>query len=421
MWPSLKGKIMQKLELVDVIQRSMLDSKENIIPLTKYLGMELSIPISKTNSRSISIEIANYLRKMGSNDIATLLRGGDGVSYDEVVLDVGKKLKADVKLENSVEENEEEILWKLFSDSLDKMSKEEKSNMFQSMGFNENQIPFGATSALIIQLLLKQYGGFAIYRTSVIVANMVSRAILGSGLTFAANATITRSIGTLLGPIGWIASGLWLAVDIAGPAFRKTVPAIVHIATLRQVLTKRITIGVVGCGSSGKDALLSSVFNLDSNVHPIAGSTKEAKAYPLCDNGTAHIVNYPGFHDHNNSVNIHTNDFLHQTDVFIMVVNAIDGISGIDVETLEKLKSFKKPILICLNKIDLARNDEQRKEFYKTAQERLSGYKIIETAFDPDPRLLDKKIGCEEVYNWVVNMIKKEGKDASSINAFSPN
>ena len=38
----------------------------------------------------------------------------------------------------------------------------------------------------------------------------------------------------LTGPIGWVITGLWTAIDIAGPAYRVTIPAVIEIVVLRQ-------------------------------------------------------------------------------------------------------------------------------------------------------------------------------------------
>ncbi len=42
-----------------------------------------------------------------------------------------------------------------------------------------------------------------------------------------------KTLGILAGPVGWIITGVWTAIDIAGPAYRVTVPACVLIAALR--------------------------------------------------------------------------------------------------------------------------------------------------------------------------------------------
>ena len=34
--------------------------------------------------------------------------------------------------------------------------------------------------------------------------------------------------------IGWIITGIWTAIDIAGPAYRITIPAVLQVAMLRK-------------------------------------------------------------------------------------------------------------------------------------------------------------------------------------------
>lgn len=422
---------MKNLTLTDILQRSLHISTEDVRPLVKYLDM--SEAVLKRPPRDAAHEIADHLRKMGSNDIATLFRGS-GVEYSEVVVDVGEKLKAEkVSASKSVAENEEAILVKLFEDALDHMSDEEKRALFQSMGIKGYDIPLASTGAFIMQQLLRHYGGFATYRISLIVANMVARALLGSGLSFATNAALSRTIGTLLGPIGWIATGVWLAVDIAGPAFRKTVPAVVHVAMLRQMLQRRVSIGVVGHGSTGKDAMLGAVFGLAGNINPVAGSTSEAVKYEIGDKGNATVINYPGFGDFRSAVKKETEDNLHRTDVFVMVVDIARGISGTELEILEKLKTFNVPILICLNKIDLARSETDLASLRQAALQRLGGAlehysyshlksgmsPFIETSFDPDPRLRLPKVGGEKVHRWIVACLEEHGKAPDALPPFS--
>ena len=75
--------------------------------------------------------------------------------------------------------------------------------------------------------------GFLAYELALIVANTVAKAVLGRGLSLAATATITRAVSLFAGPAGWILTGLWTAFDIAGPAYRVTIPAVIQIAFLR--------------------------------------------------------------------------------------------------------------------------------------------------------------------------------------------
>lgn len=404
------------LSLTDLIQRS-LANKDDVKPLLKYLKLDEGVlDYGPGEERQTSESIARTIRKLGSNDFATLFRVGEGVQYSEVVFDVGNKLKANVLERNSVEKNESIILLKMFEDALERMTEEEKRAIFRSIGLNERELPTGPITTAVLQGLLCQYGGFYIYQISVIVANMFSKALLGVGLSFATNAAITRTVGTLLGPIGWIATGLWLAIDLAGPAYRKTVPAVIHIALLRSILVNKITIGVVGDGSSGKDSLVKAVFGLDTDINPIAGSTETALSYSLNEKGNAVLVNYPGFNDYRSRVNKYNDDLLHHTDAFIMVVDINRGISKVDIDILKKIKTFNKPILICLNKIDLAKSQADFLKLEETAKSRLKGYPMINTSFDPDIRLQNTTFGCLSVYNWITKAIEDAGKNVDGDN-----
>jgi len=408
----------KSLQLSEVLQRSLAYDSDDVKPLLEYLGMPKdNLKLRKGSTQQDAREIAHYLRKMGSNDIATLFRGGEGVPYSEVVYDVASKLSAPgVDKTNTVEENEACIIKKLFADALDKMSEDEKRQLFSSLGVTGKDIPYASAGVVLTQVLLKEFGGFAIYKGSLVLANMISRALLGSGLRFATNAAITRTIGMALGPIGWVASGAWLAVEIAGPAFRKTVPAVVHVAMLRQMVLKRITVGVVGEGSVGKDALFKAVFEIDTdNIHAVAGSTTDTEVYLWGNNDAIRVMNFPGFNDTDMDVNSLTKDHLNHTDLFLMVVDLNRGISDVEVSRLLQLKAFGRPIAVCLNKVDLARPTDKLK-LLEAARQRLDGVTIFETTFDPDPRLHQGgPVGANEVRHWVLDRLREADKDVSSL------
>lgn len=408
---------MRQFSLTEVIHRSLAVNSGDVEHLVKYLEMDRStVSFEKGKRREAAEAIADRLRRMGSNDFATLVRGS-GVEYAEIVLDVADKLGVkEAGKGKPVEENEAAILRKLFADALDTMSDAERRQLLSTMGIKEKDIPLGSTGTILVQLLLKNFGGFATYRISLIVANMVARTLLGSGLSFATNIAITRTVGVLLGPVGWAASAAWLLVDLAGPAYRATVPAVVHVAMLRQMLMKRINIGVVGEGSTGKDSLVKAVFGVDTgNVNPVAGSTADTMIYDLGPSGAVHLVNYPGFNDTSSAVNQHVEDMLPYTDVFLMVVDINRGISGLEVATLEKLKQIGRPILVCLNKADLPR-PKDREALMEAARERLQGVPALETAFDPDPRLgIDAPLNCRAVHEWVVEKVALDEKETAHI------
>ncbi|WP_211239022.1 ubiquinol-cytochrome C chaperone family protein [Desulfonatronum lacustre] len=76
--------------------------------------------------------------------------------------------------------------------------------------------------------------GFKSYQHTLIIVNAIMKALIGRDLSFAGNVALTRTMVIFTGPIGWIITGLWTAIDIAGPAYRVTIPAVIQVAALRQ-------------------------------------------------------------------------------------------------------------------------------------------------------------------------------------------
>jgi uncharacterized protein YaaW (UPF0174 family) len=181
-------------------------------------------------------EIVYEIKTFGGNTFANMFRE-DGVPYREVVTDVAERLKVQVSEDDTVEEMESGILIKVLEDMLEKMSPEERQRLDEE--FAEAGRAAGDKGATVpMSILILQGGvrlsGFMAYRFAAIVANAVARAVLGRGLSVGANAALMRVLGMAAGPIGWVLTGLWTAIDIAGPAFRVTLPCVCHVAFLRQ-------------------------------------------------------------------------------------------------------------------------------------------------------------------------------------------
>lgn len=59
------------------------------------------------------------------------------------------------------------------------------------------------------------------------LANAVAQTLLGRGLSLALNAGLAKYISVFAGPIGWLVTVLWTLVDVAGPAYRVTIPSVI--------------------------------------------------------------------------------------------------------------------------------------------------------------------------------------------------
>ena len=177
--------------------------------------------------------IAAEIQCFGANTFATILRGGKGVEYKEVLMDVCDKMKVNYNKDSSVEKIEGNLLMKILTDALEKMSPEELKELAEATGVKNTSGITAETMVGVFQAVFRA-GGFKSYQLTLIVVNAVLKALIGRGLSLAGNAALTRTMAILTGPIGWVITGLWTAIDIAGAAYRVTIPAVIQVAALRQ-------------------------------------------------------------------------------------------------------------------------------------------------------------------------------------------
>ena len=176
-------------------------------------------------------DIADELQLNGGNTFANIFRGFQGVEYKEILIDVCNKLKVPFNKYSDVEVIELCLLQTILINSLEDMSEEELAKLISEMNIPNQGVGKQAMIAAI-QIAIKR-GGFSSYKLAVIVANAICKALLGRGLSIAVNAALTRWLSIFAGPIGWTAVAVWTAIDIAGPAYRITIPAVIQVAYIR--------------------------------------------------------------------------------------------------------------------------------------------------------------------------------------------
>lgn len=172
--------------------------------------------------------IKNELSEFAANTFVTMIRG-HGVSYREMLMDVCKKTDTPFNEKSSLERIENALLEKVLADTWENLSAQEKEELFKGT-------PMGNVGGLGAGALIGIFraGGFASYQLTLVIVNAIAKAILGRGLSLVANAALARLLGVLTGPIGLALTAFWTAVDIAGPAYRVTIPATIYIAALRR-------------------------------------------------------------------------------------------------------------------------------------------------------------------------------------------
>ena len=153
-------------------------------------------------------------------------------SYREVLKIVCDKMDLSYSSSDGVRKIEEDMLAKVFEQMWDEMTEEGRKALIQNLDESEDMRPNKGAALFITAFRL---GGFKSYQLSVFIANSLSKLIFNRGLSFVANSTLTKALSVLTGPVGWTLTTLWTVVDIAGPAYRVIVPAVIYIATLRRM------------------------------------------------------------------------------------------------------------------------------------------------------------------------------------------
>lgn len=179
-------------------------------------------------------EIAEEIQRFGGDTIFNYIKGKKGVLYKEILIDVCKKLKVNFNKESETQIIESNLLMKILTDSIEKLPENELKQLAIDLGVKNAK---NLAPNLIIPIMQQAFlaGGFMSYQLTAIIANAVVKAISGAGLAFGANAAVMKAMSILTGPIGVTLSSAWLIKGISGPAYRVTIPAIIHIACLRQI------------------------------------------------------------------------------------------------------------------------------------------------------------------------------------------
>ncbi|MDG1484482.1 MAG: 50S ribosome-binding GTPase [Myxococcota bacterium] len=216
---------------------------------------------------------------------------------------------------------------------------------------------------------------------------------------------------------------LWPLLVVVGfiflgrPRDENLLPAVLEVARLRQVVRHRVTVGVVGSPSCGKDAAIRAIFGVDSgNIDPIAGSTKTVAITRLPDATALYVVNTPGMGDVIASVTEEARQVFDHIDVYLYLINAQGGVQERELSDWQKCQATGRPVAAIVNKIDtLLPADRQR--YLDDARSKLSAPEedFFAGAFDPLPQLSEEPIGLEAVRGWIADRLVGLGKDPAEL------
>lgn len=174
--------------------------------------------------------IADELTRFGGNSLINLFRGGGGVSYEEIVTDVAKHLKINRSGLNRIGELEGAIIEQLAVQSLAKMDEIQRVAFFKQFGLDYTK---NAGMAVALKLL-QMVGTYSLsgYRLSALIAGGAVNALLGRTLLGGVGAVAGSA--ALIAPVTVALSVIWGLYGLASPAYRVTVPCVIHLAYMRR-------------------------------------------------------------------------------------------------------------------------------------------------------------------------------------------
>lgn len=221
--------------LIQVLNKG---SNEELQELLRLFSNQLTSLVSEEDiqvtdkNRAEKIKLIDKeLREFGGNTFINLFRG-EGPAYDEVVTDVADKFS--IKTNGlTIPEVEERICCVILQKAIEGMSEEERREFFKTFSIDQGTPLKGEALTAALMAIFKA-GGFKSYQLVLIIVNAVWKFIFGKGLTIAANSAIAKALSILTGPIGWVITIIWTALDLAGPAFRVTIPGVLFVAMLRR-------------------------------------------------------------------------------------------------------------------------------------------------------------------------------------------
>lgn len=189
-------------------------------------------------------EIAEELQLFGGNTFMNLLKGNKGVFYKEILCDVCDRLKVNYNKKSEVMLIEQHLLMKILTDALEKMSQEEIKQLATELGVEHQKILTPQAISTVFFAIFKA-GGMKSYQLTLTIANLILKALGQPPILAKLGIIATPSpiiFKLLSGPIGLSLSALLTAIDIAGPAYRVTIPAVIEVAYLRSLFVNRAEI-----------------------------------------------------------------------------------------------------------------------------------------------------------------------------------
>ena len=194
---------------------------------------------TKANRKAVNEHLEKEIRYLGSSDAAYFFRrftGAEpGVQFQEILRDVAKTLKVDLKQIGTEQEMLVDLVQQYATKQFASLPDEEKQKMLESLGVErERASSFIKKSAGVFALpmLIEAFG-------SLVVNGLIKNVIFGLIAKIIGKQLAMRLFNFILGrfpwwvawigPVAWTLSIGWTAFDVQGPAYRKTIPAVLYL------------------------------------------------------------------------------------------------------------------------------------------------------------------------------------------------
>ena len=217
-------------ELCDMLTH---DEEGNIRFSEKLTEKDSYIENYPDNCKSLWKDIAMELQLFGGNTFANIFRQGHGPAYESIVYDVCKEMEVEnIDEHDTAEDMEKALLDKVTEKMLDELTYEQRKQVMKDLNIKHRTYNKQAVMAALLltrRINLRLYNYVMTY-----ILRMVTQLLIGRGVLTAGFGLLSRGLGIMMGPVGWIVLSGWTAWDIAGPAYRVTVPAVIQVAFLRM-------------------------------------------------------------------------------------------------------------------------------------------------------------------------------------------
>jgi GTP-binding protein EngB required for normal cell division len=360
-------------DLTELLRKCHRDELE---PLAKLLdiaseGRKLSV---------LATLIDHGLRRAATSEVANLLRRfGRPAPYLEVLEQVGMRMGLEVP--RDVELAELAIVRREVSREWDGLPEADRAARWAQVA-GDPPIPLSGADAIDL-LERKHPQGFGLFLSRLVTEPPI--------------------------PLPGCLVLLWLG----RPRDDLAVPAIVEVSRLRHTVRHRVTVGVVGSPSSGKDAAIGALFGLRTgNVDPVAGSTKAVEIRRLPGSTALYVVNTPGLGDVIEAVTEEARQVLDHIDVYVYLVNAQGGVQAREKADYAACRARGRPVLAVVNKVDTLRPAD-RERFLEDCRAKLAvdPRDFLAAAFDPLPQLSEAPLGLDAIRGWIEQRLEELGKD----------